>query len=295
MYIKIRKLMNSSEKLENFFQKLYKILILLPGARVYVRRDFAFSYYKPKLKEISKWAIKNTENDNFYYSLKHRNILELTSLIALITNKSFQEIEKYISEIENDLNLKKHIESMWQKDSKMRDAKLGLGRRIGWYAFTRALKPQVIVETGVHHGVGSCVLITALMKNHSEGFEGYYYGTDIDPDAGILITDEYKKFGEILYGDSLTSLSNLNKRVDFFINDSDHSENYEEQEYNLIASKLSDKSLLLGDNSHVTDKLVNFAKVNNRPYLFFKEDPKDHWYPGAGIGISPSEIPLAMR
>jgi hypothetical protein len=71
-----------------------------------------------------------------------------------------------------------------------------------------------------------------------------------------------------------------------FINDSDHSAKYEYEEYEIIKNKLSANAFLLGDNSHVTDSLRNFSNKNGRKFLFFREVPQDHWYPGAGIGFS---------
>ena len=54
----------------------------------------------------------------------------------------------------------------------------------------------------------------------------------------------------------------------------------------MIFEKLSKNAVILGDNSHVTDKLSIFSKERNRRFYFFKEEPLNHWYPGAGIGIS---------
>jgi hypothetical protein len=71
-----------------------------------------------------------------------------------------------------------------------------------------------------------------------------------------------------------------------FINDSDHSADYEYAEYEVINPKLSQSAIILGDNSHVTDKLSLFSRLQARNYVFFSEKPDQHWYPGAGIGIS---------
>lgn len=76
--------------------------------------------------------------------------------------------------------------------------------------------------------------------------------------------------------------------MDIFINYSDPSSEYEREEYEAINSKLSPRSLILGDNSHVTIELDQFARERNRN--FFAEKPVDHWYPGAGIGISSYQI-----
>lgn len=61
---------------------------------------------------------------------------------------------------------------------------------------------------------------------------------------------------------------------------------YEAEEYKTIANKLSEHAIVLGDNSHCTDRLLEFSLETNRHFVFFEEKPLDHWYPGAGIGIS---------
>jgi len=103
---------------------------------------------------------------------------------------------------------------------------------------------------------------------------------------GKLLDGKYKEDSEILYGDSIKSLEKFKFKIDLFINDSDHSGDYEYLEYKIILNKLSSNAIILGDNSHVTDKLSVFSKENKRKFIFFKEQPLEHWYPGAGIGIS---------
>jgi len=119
------------------------------------------------------------------------------------------------------------------------DLSKGYGRRLGWYALVRALKPHTVVETGVDKGLGSCVLVDALLRKRAEGHPGRYVGTDINPQAGWLFQGPYREVGEIRYGDSLdSSLQQLEGPVDLFINDFDHSAEYEQWEYDCIASKV---------------------------------------------------------
>ena len=97
----------------------------------------------------------------------------------------------------------------------------------------------------------------------------------------------YANYGCILYGDSIESLKKFDEgMIDLFINDSDHSADYEAKEYDSIANKLSKHAIVLGDNSHATNKLLEFSLETNRHFVFFQEKPLNHWYPGAGIGIS---------
>jgi hypothetical protein len=252
----------------------------------------ARGYFSPSTSQIRAWTRRHTEDDNFYYSLTDANRADLAHLIALVTGVSPATVMTYLDEIENDVELLQHLESRLSSQQDTRDVQVAFGRRIGWYAFIRILKPRVVVETGVHHGVGACVITRALMRNAKEGSHGRYFGTDIDPAAGVLFTNPYSAYGEILFGDSLTSLRHSDACIDIFINDSDHSSTYEADEYAEVSGMLSDGSLILGDNSHVTDSLRAFAEKAGRPFVFFAEKPADHWYPGAGIGISPARIPL---
>lgn len=136
-----------------------------------------------------------------------------------------------------------------------------------------------MIETGIDKGHGAVLLCSALIRNKREGFAGRYFGTDIEPTAGYLLSGKYADIGKVLYGDSIESLKNFNEPIDLFINDSDHSAQYEQLEYEAIKNKLKDNSIILGDNSHCTNKLAEFSSDNGRSFLFFKEVPKNHWYP----------------
>lgn len=143
-----------------------------------------------------------------------------------------------------------------------------------------------MIESGVDKGLGSCVLTAALKKNAEEGHAGRYYGLDINPKAGYLLSGPYAHYGSILYGDAIESIAKLDGSVDIYINDSDHSAEYEAREYGAILNKLAEHAIMLGDNAHVSAKLLEFSLAQNRNFVFFQERPRDHWYPGGGIGIS---------
>jgi predicted O-methyltransferase YrrM len=255
---------------------------------IVVRAKTALRYFHRPLTNLFKWLFKSKETINFTYDLEESNIRYLASLIADIANIEFSVAAGYIKEIEEDSELRKHIADEIAKSnlSYMADKEVRFGRRIGWYAFARALKPKVIVETGVDKGLGACVLTAALKRNKEEGYEGWYYGTDINPEAGHLLSGDYANCGSIFYGDSIKSLNKLDSVIDLFVNDSDHSAAYEAEEYKTIENKLSKDAIILGDNAHCTDKLLEFSLRTNRRFIFFQERPRDHWYPGAGIGIS---------
>jgi len=247
---------------------------------------YAAQYYTPTIRLIWKWLVKSKETTNYTYDLTPTNLRYLAHYVSVITACPLQRIMEYFHEPEYDSDLIKHLASAARCSPVpgVTDDYPHFGRRIVWYAFARALKPSVVVETGVDKGLGAVLLCSALVRNGQEGYPGQYYGTDINPKAGFLLGGKYASVGKILVGDSIQSLRGL-RHVDLFINDSDHSADYEYQEYQTIATKISDDSVILGDNSHCTDCLVRFAEETGRSFLFVKEQPKDHWYPGGGVGV----------
>jgi hypothetical protein len=255
------------------FRAIYRTFVMLP-------------FFLPRLIKGLVWTWQKTENSNFYYDLTDKNILELAHFVSIACKIDQRMAEAYLYEAKHDKILHAHIRGILQSDTSMKDSNLHLGRRLGWYAVVRAMKPKLVVETGVHQGVGAVTLIAALMRNSEEGFAGRYIGTDIDPKAGVLINGRYMDFGNLLVGDSLESLEKLSDKVDVFINDSDHNEAYEAREYEILVPLLRPGSIIISDNSHFSDALIKFSNERERKFLFFKEEPKSHWYPGAGIGIS---------
>jgi hypothetical protein len=252
----------------------------------------ATKYFNLKYFKILKWLFSSNEDTNYTYGLTKKNIDELNKILEIVFPEvPFLKIKSYLNEIINDEELKVYISKKISnsKFKNVSDKQIYFSRRIGWYAFVRIIKPKIIVETGVDKGMGSVVLVRALQMNEKENFSGRYFGTDINPEAGFLFDDEFRQYGEILYGDSIKTLENFSHKIDLFINDSDHSKVYEYNEYLAIKNKLSENGIILGDNSNSTDSLLNFSVVENRSFILFRENPLNHWYPGAGIGISYSK------
>lgn len=256
----------------NFFRRLY----------------FASRYFNGKYLEILKWGFRSREDTNFTYHLTGENMRYLAHTISVVTDTDYKEIMKFMEEPLSDTELQECILKAVDESPERRyaDKEVRFGRRLGWYAFVRAMKPAIVIETGVDKGLGAVLLCAALLRNMEEGKDGRYYGTDINPRAGYFLRGRYKEVGEILYGDSIESLKGISQKIDLFINDSDHSADYEYREYVTIKHLITEKTIILGDNAHSSSKLADFSQETGRNFLFFKEVPLKHWYPGAGIGIS---------
>ena len=252
------------------------------------------SLFGPKaedlLRQLSHWLIASNEKTNFTYKLRPLNERQAMHLVSLVCAAPFDQVQSIMAELDKSADMVAHMRNVVAGLSEVlrqsADLEPRFGRRKIWYAIARILKPRLIVETGVDQGLGSMLLCHALAENAKEGHPGRYLGTDKREDAGQFLTDRYAEFGELLIGDSLESISTIEGPVDLFINDSDHSAEYEAKEYEAIAPKLSSHAVILGDNAHSTSKLDEFALATNRQFAFFREQSIGHWYPGAGVGVA---------
>ena len=249
---------------------------------------FGIPHVWQQLVRVLRWTFGSKEYYNWTYHLTELNQAHLASYVAAVSGHDLAVIDGYISELEKDEAFRSVLteRTLASPDRHSCDAESRYGRRIGWYALVRATKPRVIVETGVDRGLGTAVIAAALHQNAKEGHPGMVYATDIVPDCGHLLAAPYKQYCKILVGDSLGLLKQFDQPVDMFIHDSDHRPEYEWAEFMAIQPRLQPGALVMSDNSHETLKLLEFARQTGRNFLFFQELPKDHWWPGAGIGTA---------
>lgn len=255
---------------------------------IYRRGRLALSYQWPRLRSIGPWLIKSREETNFTYEISPRNVRHLGHMLSIVLAQPVVEVQAYLDEVLGDRQLANHVIETTRTSpfSTYSDETCHFGRRLGWYAVVRAIKPKAVVETGVEKGLGAVLLCAALRRNADEGAPGRYLGTDINPSAGYLLSGDYAKSGTIIYGDSITTLRGDRGKIDIFISDSDHAPDYEYQEYSAVRNRLSDRAVILADNAHSSDALMRFAAETGRKFLFFREEPTGHWYPGGGIGFA---------
>ncbi len=252
------------------------------------RLQLALGYVTRPIQDLLGWLVTSNETTNLTYDLTPANRMHLAWTLSLVTSAPLAAIQQFLTELDQDVTLKSHVRKKTAESAHRltSDEEAQYGRRAAWYALVRALKPKVVVETGVDKGLGTCVLATALLKNRAEGHEGRLYATDIDPSAGFLFADLYAQVGKIVYGDSITTLQAMTEPIDLFIADSAHTAEYERGEYDTVRNWLSPHAVVISDNAHVTQELAHFAERTGRQFLYFQECPQAHFYPGAGMGIA---------
>ena len=246
----------------------------------------ALPYLLRQAGRTIKWAFASKEYYNHTYHLTKLNQQYLSNYIAVVCGHDVNVIDRYIDELANDAALRELLirRTNESRDRHNSDAEPRYNRRLGWYALLRATKPRVVVETGIDRGLGTVVMAAALKRNSEEGFPGLVYATDIVPDVGHLLAEPYKSFCRELIGDSVESLKKFDQLVDVFLHDSDHRPEYEWAEFIAIEPRLHASSIVLSDNSQQSPKLREFAARIGQSFLYFQDTPRDHWWPGDGIG-----------
>ena len=255
------------------------ISLIAPFLRLRVFLHFNFS----NIEKSTKWLFKSREFTNYLYDVTPLNRNQMIGAVSILTGKNLIEVEKYFMELENDKQFSLTLNTKAKKIQRQNELlfPIPFARRIVWYCLIRITRPGTVVETGTEKGLGSLIIQRAIDMNNY----GKLYTLDLDKYAGSLLDSNDKEKISLLIGDSIESISSL-KEIDFFIHDSDHSAEHEKKELVAIEGKLSSNAIVLSDNSHVTDELYNWSKKMGRKYLFIKEEPKNHWYGGAGVGIS---------
>src|SRR5436853_2831331 len=269
-------------------RRFLKFTALGRVALIPIRLLGALPYAFRQIGLILRWAFTSKEHYNHTYHLTPLSRAYLISYTAVICGHPESEIETYFVELEEDEELRRSLveRALASPDRHNSDIEPRYGRRLGWYALVRATKPRVMVETGVDRGLGTVVIAAALRRNAKDGAPGMLYATDIVPACGHLMSDTYRQFAKILIGDSVEALKKFQHPVDIFIYDSDHRAEYEWAELVAIEPRLHSGSITMSDNSQQTAKLLEFSKRIDRSFLYFQDQPLNHWWPGDGIGAA---------
>ncbi|WP_433347944.1 class I SAM-dependent methyltransferase [Micromonospora sp. CA-111912] len=241
------------------------------------------------LRSSARWLVTSREHHNYTYELTKLSRQHLAWFVSVACDVPVARVRGWFAEIEGDEELRGHIERATAEASRrgLADRKVRYARRIGWYAMVRATRPAHVVETGVDKGLGSCVLAAALLRNAAEGHPGRVTSLDINPEAGYLArTAPWSEVVDLVVGDSIASIEALDRPVDLFLHDSDHSRAHEKREFDAVEPKLAPGALLLTDNVTTTNVLAEHAERTGRRFLAYRETPARHWYPGDGVGAA---------
>jgi hypothetical protein len=253
------------------------------GAAFPLRTMIVARYDAHLLGQSVDWLVRGRETTNFTYDLNSLNRDQLCWFISAVTGTEIGQVRAWMQELEDDSDLAEHLTRRLSSNPRWRicATEPHWARRAGWYAIVRATEPDHVVETGTHLGLGSCVIAAALLRNG----HGRLTTIDIDPEAGYLIGEPWASVIDRRVGDSTGMLTAL-RDVGIFLHDSLHTYDYETRELAAVEPNLRPNAIILSDNAHESSALSDWAERSGRRYLFFKEQPLNHWWPGDGIGVA---------
>jgi hypothetical protein len=256
----------------NRFRWLYKLRIARRYPGTSVTRRLRYVLFDPELS-------------NFTYEISNHDELADFVANALVIERS--QAAGYVQEAEQDGELRELLRERTRGRLDRRRTPL-YGRRLGWYALVRALKPALIVETGIHDGLGSVLLLRALQRNRAQGAPGRLISVDVDPTAGWLVHESLRRDWTPVYESTFTALPELltREQVGMLVHDSDHTYECELFEFQQAVCHPAECIALVSDNAHATSALRDVCSSLGVEYRFYAERPRNHFYAGGGIGLA---------
>ncbi len=194
----------------------------------------------------------------------------------------FEKDKKFISKINEKVNsnnffTKRKFESIYE---------LSIYRNF-IYNYIRDAKPSLVLETGVLHGLTTSWILKALLDNKKgklisvdikradwkKYFGNKKMGPGYEPDlkfpnyeaSGWIVPDYLKKNWKLIYGPSKKILPKINKKVDLFIHDSDHSYSNVKYEINWALKNNPNTSIII-DNYDMNSYSFEFLSKKNKDY-----------------------------
>lgn len=255
--------------------------------RQLVRLYMLWAYRRSALsrpREALRYLLAGRETTNFTYEIANAD--ELAAMLADGLGAPRERLEAWLAEVEADsaflAELRQRLSSRRDRENEPR-----FGRRLGWYCVVRHAKPELVVETGSHDGLGTALLLRALERNAEEGHEGRLLSADIDPETGWLVSDCLRSRLERHIGDARVTLpvALSGRRVGVFIHDSLHTYEHERFELELALEHAAEPAYLISDNAHASTALADLCRERGLRYLHFVERPRGHFYPGAALGL----------
>ncbi len=244
------------------------------------------------------YVLIDPEPHNFSYELANED--QLIAWVDSVTRCEPGEAERTLAEGRGDRILRERLRAATSRHWAWSKREPPFGKRLAWYALVRLLAPSLVIETGVHDGLGSLLLLRALERNAQAGAEGRLVSFDINPAAGWLVGPDPR--WELRIESTRVGLPKLLAgvpEVDLFIHDSLHAYEHELFELRTVAPQLAPLGLLVSDNVHSTPALTQTCAEFGLDYHEFVERPLAHFYTGgamgAGRGISGPGLPDRPR
>jgi predicted O-methyltransferase YrrM len=231
-----------------------------------------------------KWLLLNTKQRlrrivaNPGYAVKAA-LREVTwadeRYIAQITCERLSRIRQFIDEPAHTPEFLHHISECEKtfRTTCVESADLYAKKVLIQYAIVRALRPEIVVETGVANGVSSAHMLLALHKNRKGTLHSIEIGDSTFLPArcepGWVVPDWLRGRWKFHLGDAtkiLPQLAGELRSLDLFAHDSLHTYEHMKFEFEQAFRFLRPRGVLIADDALWNEAFWDFARVQMVPH-----------------------------
>jgi Methyltransferase domain len=243
--------------------------------------------------DVARYVLWDPEVGDFSYELADEG--EFVTRLAGAFDLDPAVLAGYVEETRTDPALTSELAERTRRrlDMKRRPT---FGPRIAWYALVRALKPRVVVETGIKHGLGSLILLVALRRNAEEGGEGRLISFDTDPFSGWVVPEDLRGGWQPVFASTFDAMESTlaGVEVDLFICDTPPSDEIESFEVGVALRHAAPGIVLIAGSGNRTTALRELVLEAGGVYSYLPERPRHAVYPGAGLGLASLMRPVSL-
>jgi Methyltransferase domain len=233
------------------------------------------------LRRLS-YVLFDPELESFSFALADEP--GVIAALALALGYSEHELAGYAAETHTDPELNERLARhvRWRLDFKRR---MPLGSRLAGYVTTRALKPELVVETGIYMGLGSLVLLRALERNAQEGHAGELMSFDVNPLAGRLVREELRSRWHRVIGLTNATLPQAlrGRRVGILFHDTAHTEETQRHEFEAALAHAAPRLLLVDGSGGYIPTLEELCRERAGSYHRVLQRSRAHVHPGGEL------------
>lgn len=230
------------------------------------------------LRRLS-YVLFDPELESFSFELADEH--GVLAALAVALECSDDELARYAAETHTDpeLNARLTRHVRWRMDFKRH---MPIGSRLVWYVTARALKPELIVETGVYMGLGSLVLLRALERNAEEGHPGELMSFDTNPLAGMLVRKELRGRWRRVVGLTHAALPPAlrGRRVGMLLHDTAHTEETQRLEFETALAHAAPRLVLVDGSGGYVPTLEELCQERGGIYHRVHPRSRAHVHPG---------------
>ena len=233
---------------------------------------------------VARYVLWAPDVGDFSYELD--NEVELVSFLASALALEPALVRRYLDEIHTSPEVTHDLATTVRRRPDM-SRRPGLGHRVAWYVVARAIKPRLVVETGIKHGLGSLVLLVALERNAREGSDGRLISFDPDPASGWVVPAAMRGSWRPVFETSFDAFDEQldGEQIDLFVCDTPPDTEIEDFEMHAALRHAAPGIVLIAANGDRTTVLPDLAAERGGDYRFFAERPRHPIYPGGGLGL----------